>query len=101
VESKLRSRKARLSSLENENVDEKICRRAKKSKKSSSLVAVGAAENRAAGLTARYCDAGLTLTWFGAALLDGNGSPDLPDKHDRVSLRFSSSLVSILWSIYI
>jgi len=39
----------------------------------------GAAENRAAGLTARYCDAGLTLTWFGAALLDGNGSPDLPD----------------------
>jgi len=101
VESKLRSRKARLSSLENENVDEKICRRAKKSKKSSSLVAVGAAENRAAGLTARYCDAGLTLTWFGAALLDGNGSPDLPDKHDRVSLPFSSSLVSILWSIYI
>ena len=79
MESKLRSCKARLSSLENENVDEKICRRAKKSKKSSSLVAVGAAENRAAGLTARYCDAGLTQTWFGAALLDGNGSPDLPD----------------------
>jgi len=38
----------------------------------------GAAENRAAGLTARRCDVVLTWTWFEAALLDVNGSPDLP-----------------------
>ena len=49
-----------------------------KSRKSSSA-AVGAAENRAAGLTARRYDVGLTSTWFEAALLDVNGSPDLPD----------------------
>jgi len=32
-----------------------------KSRKSSSSAAVGAAENRTAGLTARRCDVGLTL----------------------------------------
>jgi len=51
----------------------------KKSRKSSSA-AVGAAENRAAGLTARQSDVGgLTSTWLEAALLDVNGSPDVPD----------------------
>jgi len=39
----------------------------------------GAAENRAAGLIAWRCDVGLTSTWFEAASLDVNGSPDLPD----------------------
>ena len=38
----------------------------------------GATENRAAGLTARRCDVGVTSTWFEAALFDVNGSPDLP-----------------------
>ena len=45
-----------------------------KSRKSSSV----AAENTAAGLTARRCDIGLTSTWFQAAFLDVNGLPDLP-----------------------
>ena len=39
----------------------------------------GAAETRAAGLTARHCDAGLTSTWFEATLLDVSGLPDLSD----------------------
>ena len=39
--------------LENENVDEKICRRAKKRDSRRNQRQSGAAENRAAGLTAR------------------------------------------------
>ena len=44
-----------------------------------------AAENRAAGLTARRCDVRLTSTWFEAALLDVSGSPSLPDISMNVS----------------
>jgi len=47
-----------------------------KPRKSSSSVA---AENRATWFTARRCDVGFTSTWFEAALLVVNGSPDLPD----------------------
>ena len=47
--------------LENENVDKKCRRRQRQS---------GAAEHRAAGLTARRCDVRLTSTWFEAALLE-------------------------------
>jgi len=64
--------------LENENVDEK-CRRAKNRESRSRQRQSGAAEHRAAGLTARRCDVRLTSTWFEAALLDVSGSPDLPD----------------------
>jgi len=66
--------------LENENIDEKLCRRAKnwQSRRRRQRQS-GSAENRAAGLTARCCDVGLTATWFDAALLDVSGSPDLPD----------------------
>ena len=39
----------------------------------------GAAENRAAGLTVRRFDVGLTSTWFEATLLDVSGSSDLLD----------------------
>jgi len=70
----------------------------KKSRKSSSA-AVGAAGNRAAGLTARQSDVGLTSTWLEAALLDVNGSPDVPDI--SISLQFSSSSVTTLRSICI
>ena len=45
--------------LENETVDEQICRRAK-NRESRRQRQSGAAENRAARLTARHCDAGLT-----------------------------------------
>ena len=59
----------------------------------------GAAENRAAGLTARQSDVGLTSTWLEAVLLDVNGSPDVPDI--SISLQFSSSSVTTLRSICI
>jgi len=45
---------------ENENVDEQIGRRAKNRESRRRQQQSGAAENRAAGLTARHCDAGLT-----------------------------------------
>jgi len=57
----------------------KICHRAKNRESRRRQRQSGAAENRAAGLTARHCDVGLTSTWFEAALLDVTGSPDLPD----------------------
>ena len=60
--------------LENENGDEKICGHAKNPESRRRQRQSGAAENRAAGLTARRCDAGLKWTWFEAALLDFNGS---------------------------
>jgi len=69
--------------LENENVDEKNMSSCEKSKKLSA--AVGAAENRAAGLTSWLCDVGLTSTWFEAALLDVNSLPDLPDINKNVT----------------
>ena len=47
--------------LENEYVDEKICRRAKNGECRRRQRQSGATENRAAGLTARRCDVGLTL----------------------------------------
>ena len=47
--------------LENENVDEKIRRRAKNRESRRRQRQSGTAENRAAGLTARCCDVGLTL----------------------------------------
>ena len=51
--------------LENENVDEKICRRAKnrESRRRQRQSGAAAAENRAVGLTVRgsACDVGLTL----------------------------------------
>ena len=47
--------------LENENVDEKMRRRAKNRESRRRQRQSGAAENRAAGLTARRCDVGLTL----------------------------------------
>ena len=49
--------------LENENIDEKICRRAKNRENRRRQWQLGAAENRAVGLTARRCecDIGLTL----------------------------------------
>ena len=53
------------------------CEKSRKS--SSSSEASGTGENRAAGPTARRCDVGVTSTWFEAALLDVNASPDLPD----------------------
>ena len=66
--------------LENENIDEKLCRRAKNWQSRRRQRQSGSAENRAAGLTARRCDVGvMTSTWFDAALLDVSGSPDLPD----------------------
>ena len=43
------------------NVDEKICRCAKNRESRRRQRQSGAAENRAAGLTARRCDVGLTL----------------------------------------
>ena len=46
---------------ENDNVDEKICRRAKNRESRRRQRQSAAAENRAAGLTARRCDVGLTL----------------------------------------
>jgi len=62
--------------LENENVGEKMssCER---SRKSSSSAAVGGCRKQST--TARRYDVGLTSKWFEAALLDVNGSPDLPD----------------------
>jgi len=65
--------------LENENIDEKLCRRAKNRQSRRRQRQSGSAVNRAAGLTAWRCDVGLTSTWFEAALLDVSGSPDLPD----------------------
>jgi len=56
----------------------KICHR-EKNRQSRRQRRSGAAENRAAGLTARHCDVDLTSTWFEAALLDVSGSPYLPD----------------------
>jgi len=56
----------------------KICRRAK-NRENRYRQHLGAAENLAAGLTARHCDVSLTSTWFEATLLDVSGSPDLPD----------------------
>ena len=49
--------------LENENVDKKICRRAKNRESRRRQRQSGAAENRAVGLTVRgsACDVGLTL----------------------------------------
>jgi len=47
--------------LENGNVDEKICRRAKNRESRRRQRQSGAAENRATGLIARRCDVGLTL----------------------------------------
>ena len=63
----------------------------------------GAAENRAAGLTARRCDVGLTSTWFEATLLDVNGLPDLPDISMNVTEchRGFLHVVSTLRCIYI
>jgi len=61
----------------------------------------GATENRAAGLTARRCDVGVTSTWFEAALFDVNGSPDLPYIFSTAVFRCSSSLVLILRRIFI
>jgi len=84
------------------NVDEKmlLC---EKSRKSSSSAAVVAAENRAAGLTARQCDVGLTSTWFKAALLDVNGSPDLPDisMDMTVTAVFFICIVNIVEHLYL
>jgi len=57
----------------------KICRRAKNRESRRRQRQSEAAENRAAGLTARRCDVRLTSTWSEAALPDVNGSPDLPD----------------------
>jgi len=62
--------------LENKNVDEKICRRAK-NRECRRQRQSKAAESRAAGLTVGHCDVGLTSTWFEAALLDVNSLPDL------------------------
>ena len=88
--------------LEKKNVDEKmlLC---EKSRKSSSSAAVVAAENRAAGLTARQCDVGLTSTWFKAALLDVNGSPDLPDisMDMTVTAVFFICIVNIVEHLYL
>ena len=63
----------------------------------------GAAENRAAGLTARRCDVGLTSTWFKAALLDVNGSPDLPDisMDMTVTAVFFICIVNIVEHLYL
>ena len=47
--------------LQNENVDENICRRANNRESRRRQRQSGAAENRAAGLTARRCDLGLTF----------------------------------------
>ena len=44
--------------LENEDVDEEICRRAKNRESRRRQRQSEAAENRAAGLTARRCDVG-------------------------------------------
>ena len=56
------------------------CHRAKKTRESHRRPRQsGAAENRAAGLTVRRCDVGLTSTWFEATLLDVGGSSDLLD----------------------
>jgi len=57
----------------------KICRGAKNRQSRRRQRQSGSTENRAAGLTARRCDVGVTSTWFDAALLDVSGSPDLPD----------------------
>ena len=48
--------------LENENGDEKICGHAKNRESRRRQRQSGAAENRAAGLTARRCDVGLKWT---------------------------------------
>ena len=58
---------------------------------------LGAAENRVAGLTARQSDVGLTSTWFEAALLDVNGSPDLPD----ISMNVTVTAVFFIFSVNI
>jgi len=58
----------------------KTCHRAKNRESRRRQRQSGAAENRAAGLTARRCDVGLTSTWFEAALLNVTGSPDLPER---------------------
>jgi len=47
--------------LENENVDGQICHRAKNRACRRRQWQSGTAENRAAGLTARHCNVGLTL----------------------------------------
>jgi len=51
--------------LQNENIHEKICRRAK-NRDGCRQRQSGAAENRAEGLTARRCDVGLTSMCFDA-----------------------------------
>ena len=56
-----RDRRRRRRQLENENVDEKICRRVKNRESRRCQRQSGAAENTAAGLTARRRDVGLTL----------------------------------------
>ena len=65
----------------------KICHHAKNRESRRRQRQSGAAENRAAGLTARRCDVGVTSTWFEAALLDVNASPYLPDISMNVTER--------------
>jgi len=62
----------------------KICRHVK-NRESHRQRQSKAAENRAAGLRAQHCDVGLTSTGFKAALLDINGSLDLPDISMKVT----------------
>ena len=48
-------------------------------------------------IAGRRCDVGLTSTWFEAALLDVNGSPDLPD----ISMNVTVSSIFFIFSVNI
>jgi len=56
-----RAKRRRRHRLENETVDEKVCRRAKNRESRRRQRQSGTAGNRAEGLTARRCDVGRTL----------------------------------------
>jgi len=68
-----------------------------KSMKSLSSAAVGGCrKDSCRTYTARRCDVGLmTSTWIEAALLDVNGSPDLPD----ISMNVTVTAVFFIFSV--